>query len=174
MSKKSLGKVFFSHGKESGPGAFKIQRLSAIARQAGFETTSIDYRGISDPHERISKLLRNLEYENDEKLILAGSSMGAFVSIAASESINPAGLFLMAPAVYIEGYDYPEMKPAADVTEVIHGWKDEIVPAENVFRFCSEYSLNLKFLNDTHNLQSSIKEIEVIFKEFLNKVANLI
>jgi len=170
MPKKSCGKIFFSHGKESGPGAFKIQRLSVIAKEAGFNVESIDYRSIADPHERINKLLRFLENENEKNIILAGSSMGAFVSLIASESINPAGLFLMAPAVYIEGYEYPEMNPKAKYTEVVHGWNDEIVPAENVFKFCRRYALNLKLLNDRHNLQNCIEEIEDIFKDFLKRV----
>jgi alpha/beta superfamily hydrolase len=153
---KSYGKIFFSHGKESGPRGFKIQRLSAAAKAAGYHTVSIDHRGITDPYERISKLLRFIENEDQDNIILAGSSMGAFVSIIASESINPAGLFLMAPAVNMEGYNYPEMNPKAKHIEVLHGWKDEIVPVENVYKFCSKHSLNLKILNDRHNLQDRI------------------
>lgn len=170
MPKKSYSKIIFSHGKESGPRGFKIKRLSLIAKAEGFSTESIDYRGISDPYDRINKLMRILETEHENNIILAGSSMGAFVSIIASEYTNPAGLFLMAPAVYIQGYEYPKMNPKAANIEVVHGWNDEIVPADNVYKFCRRYSLNLKILNDKHNLQNCIDELECIFKDFLVRV----
>ena len=61
--------------------------------------------------------------------------------------------------------------PGQSIIEVVHGWKDEIVPVENVYKFCRGYFLNLKIINDRHNLQERIHEIEGIFKEFLGRIS---
>jgi len=72
-------KVYFSHGKESGPWGSKIERLAAIAKHAGCSVESIDYTDISDPDVRVERLLTEIAAET-EPLLLVGSSMGGYVS----------------------------------------------------------------------------------------------
>lgn len=164
--------VCFSHGRDSGPQGLKIQHLSGIARSRGWVTESVDYRGMDDPLERVQKLLTILNKENRTPLVLVGSSMGAFVSIVASQRIKPSGLFLMAPAVYLDGYVYPDITPAAKRIEVVHGRNDDVVPLENVKRYCEEFDLPLHVLDSGHSLNDKIKDIEDIFDRFLEKITN--
>jgi hypothetical protein len=46
-------KVYFSHGKESGPWGSKIKRLANIAKELGYSVDSIDYSDILDPDLRV-------------------------------------------------------------------------------------------------------------------------
>ena len=45
--------VIFSHGQESGPWGTKIRAMAAEVRELGCDADSVDYRGISDPSERV-------------------------------------------------------------------------------------------------------------------------
>jgi hypothetical protein len=47
----------FSHGQESGPWGRKISALAEVARSEGYETESVDYRGIDHPRMRITRLV---------------------------------------------------------------------------------------------------------------------
>jgi hypothetical protein len=76
-------KVYFSHGKESGPWGTKIKRLAAIAEDLGCAVDSVDYMDLTDSDLRVERLLEVLANENDE-FVLAGSSMGGYVSLVAS------------------------------------------------------------------------------------------
>ena len=80
-------KVYFSHGQESGPWGSKIKRLAAIAKEQGCEVDSVDYTKIKDPDLRVERLLDILESESGS-FVLVGSSMGAYVSLVASERVN--------------------------------------------------------------------------------------
>lgn len=67
-------KVYFSHGKESGPWGTKITRLAAIAIKQGHQVESIDYTDIPDPDSRVELLLNVLNQSVDD-FALVGSSM---------------------------------------------------------------------------------------------------
>ena len=86
-------KVIFSHGKESGPWGFKIKRLATIAEQMGCGIESIDYTDLMDPDSRVERLLSVLETQT-EPAILVGSSMGGYVSLVASESVEFGGNYV--------------------------------------------------------------------------------
>ena len=85
-------KVYFSHGKESGPWGTKIKRLAAIAGEHGCEVDSIDYTDTYDPDLRVERLVSILKDEK-EKCILVGSSMGGYVSLMASGEVEPHAVF---------------------------------------------------------------------------------
>jgi len=87
-------KIYFSHGRDSGPNGSKIGYLNSIAKEMNFKTESIDYRLTKDPDHRVNILLNSYN-RSEENIILYGSSMGAYVSLAASEIIKPKGLFFM-------------------------------------------------------------------------------
>lgn len=168
--------IYFSHGKESGPNATKIRVMETVAREKGLTTVSIDYRGIESPQARVAKLLESVVCQG-ESLILVGSSMGAYVSIAASRQLQDRGqpvkgLFLLAPAVYMQGYGHYGYSASAQFIKVIHGWHDEIVPADNAIRFAREHSAPLLLLNDTHRLGQSINIIQQQFENFLQEVCS--
>ena len=49
--------VVFAHGKESGPWGSKIKHLAALAGQRGAQVLSPDYADLSDPEQRVQRLL---------------------------------------------------------------------------------------------------------------------
>lgn len=161
-------KVYFSHGKESGPWGSKIKRLADIATNNGFNVESIDYSGMLDPDKRVKRLIDLLENEKED-VVLVGSSMGGYVSLIASEKIKPKGLFLLAPALYIHGYEKQSYKKLTDI-EIVHGWSDEVIPPENSIRFAKETNSNLHLIDGDHRLNSSLHIIEKLFSQFLNRV----
>ncbi len=164
-----LNVVYFAHGLESGPWGTKIRRLARIAQSHGFHVESPDYQGMDDPDQRVKKLLA-LEPAARENLILVGSSMGGYVAAAASEVRHPKGIFLMAPAVYIEGFGKMTLIPRAKVKMAVHGWHDPVVPVDNVFRFCREHRIQLHLLDCGHTLISRLPDVETLFEVFLNQV----
>jgi predicted esterase len=166
-------KIYFSHGKETGPNGRKIQVLREIAKRLGLETESVDYRESLDPDERADKLLRILEKE-DQKILLVGSSMGSYVSLVASLSIKVEGLFLLAPALYLEGYDQQEFNKKQVNTEIFHGWSDDIVPVENSIRYASQVECSLNLLDGDHRLSSPevLDVIKARFESYLSNILN--
>src|SRR5580704_17457772 len=101
--------VVFSHGQESGPWGVKISALAEIARSAGYNAHSVDYRGMVDPRFRVARLV-DFCNELSGELILVGSSMGGYVSVASASLLHARGVFLMAPALFLEGL--PELRPS--------------------------------------------------------------
>ncbi len=150
-------RVIFSHGKESGPNGEKIQALGRVCDALGIEWESLDYRGL-DAEGRRARLIAHARHI-EEPVVLVGSSMGAWVSLAALSSLpQVCGLFLLAPAVGLEGYpsvNYPHVP-----THIIHGWNDDVVPVENVIEFASKQG-PLQLIDDGHRL-SSPSSIEAV------------
>ncbi len=103
--------VVFSHGRDSEPWGSKIAAMAEIARAEGFHVESVDYRGIDDPRERVTRLLAFCK-DLRGSLVLAGSSVGGWVSVAASSLLQARGLFLLAPALYMPGSARPRSSTA--------------------------------------------------------------
>jgi alpha/beta superfamily hydrolase len=161
-------KVYFSHGKESGPWGSKIKRLAGIAQQKGYAVDSIDYSDILDPDLRVERLLSVLG-ETDEAFVLVGSSMGGYVSLVAAEQVDANGVFLLAPALYMEDYQQQNYHPRGHV-EVVHGWSDDVIPVENSIRFAKAVDCSLHLISGDHRLNSSIEVVEQLFSQFLVSV----
>ncbi|HMV43217.1 MAG TPA: YqiA/YcfP family alpha/beta fold hydrolase [Leptospiraceae bacterium] len=164
--------IYFSHGKESGPNGSKIQRLSKIAEAFGLEVKSIDYTDTMDPEVRADRLIKILsDRKVDSEFILVGSSMGAYVSLVASNQFKPLGVFLLAPAVYI--YGFKEQKyPIIENLEIVHGWEDEVIPYELSIRYARESKSVLHLIQGDHRLNSSIETVEGLFRNFLTRTLN--
>nr|VFK56294.1 MAG: Alpha/beta hydrolase family protein [Candidatus Kentron sp. TUN]VFK62373.1 MAG: Alpha/beta hydrolase family protein [Candidatus Kentron sp. TUN] len=167
--------VYFSHGQESGPWGTKIQYLAEIARRQGFHVDSPDYSDIPDPEERVLKLVDlvrgDLVHGNVDKFVLVGSSAGGYVSAVASEALKkPNGLFLLAPAVFLRGFGTRNPQPQADHQWIVHGWNDEIVPAESVICFAKQHKIALHMLNGDHRLIDILPAVGALFNLFLRDV----
>ena len=160
--------IYFSHGKESGPWGTKIRRLAAVSRRLGWQVTSLDYTATRNPDARVQMLLD--AHLVDEPLVLAGSSMGGYVSLVAAQTLHPAGIFLLAPAIGLPGYAVPKPDPRPTVIEIVHGWRDDIVPPENVIAFAREQRASLHLLDDGHRLVNVLPQIEALFAAFLTQV----
>ncbi len=163
---KPINLVCFAHGKESGPWGTKIQHLASIAKKLGFNVMSPDYSTEMHPDERVKMLLeKNPQAIN--KLILVGSSMGGYVSLVSSEKLNPDGLFVLAPAVFLEGFEVQNPKPVAKNIEIVQGWNDDVVPTEKVISYAKEHRITLHLVDSDHRLTSELERIGNIFEMFL-------
>ncbi len=162
-------KIYFSHGKESGPWGTKIKRLAEIAAAREYAVESIDYTDTMDPDLRVERLLDALARERDDYL-LVGSSMGGYVSLVASESISARAIFLMAPALYIPGYRRQEYHSRSPQIEIVHGWSDDIIPAEHSIRYAHEADCTLHLIAGDHALNGSLDMVAGLFEGFLERV----
>ncbi|MGO4998625.1 alpha/beta hydrolase [Oceanisphaera sp. W20_SRM_FM3] len=177
-------KVYFSHGKESGPWGSKITRLAALAKAQGCAVESIDYRGIDDPDQRAALLIDILKNEHG-KVLLVGSSMGGYAALVAgqllaeqkiaqakatSEPLEIAGIFILAPALYMPGYQVQEYTIHNTPIAVVHGWADEIIPAAQAIRFAQDQNCSLHLIPGDHRLNSSMHIVEPLFSQFMRSL----
>ena len=162
--------VYFSHGQESGPWGTKIKSMAERVRALSCRVESIDYQGIADPGERVQKLQEACA-DVAEPLVLVGSSMGGYVATAAAQSVNAAGLFVLAPAYYMPGFETLSPLPPGMPVTIVHGWRDDVVPVDNSIRFARAACATLHVLDSDHRLTDSIDEINDFLEQFVRRVA---
>ena len=158
--------VLFAHGKESGPWGSKIQHLASVAESHGCAVLSPDYTDLVDPDARVVRFLAQ-QLPPHDRLVLVGSSMGGYVSTIGAQILKPRGLFLMAPALYMPGYAIQNPKVNVTQIQVVHGWKDDVIPVENGIRFAKEHSAKLNVFDSDHRLQDVLVDIGLLFTFFL-------
>lgn len=161
--------IVFSHGKDGAPWGPKIVAMAEVAKRHGFDIESLDYRGMEDPAARVAKALafcRTL----DSPVVLVGSSLGGHIAAAVSSQVRTRGMFLLAPAFYMKGYEQYTPTPAACPTEIVHGWHDDVVPVENSIRFAREHAATLHILDSDHRLTSGIDTICELLDAFLRRL----
>lgn len=164
-------KIIFSHGKESGPWGTKIEYLAAMAKDLGCSVESIDYQGMDDPDARVQKLVDVAKTETDD-YILVGSSMGGYVSIVAAAQLQAKGVFLMAPALYMPGYEDKAYALEQANVAIVHGWNDEIIPWEQSLRFAQQSSCDLYLLESDHRLVDVLEKIGQQFRCLLGRLSD--
>jgi alpha/beta superfamily hydrolase len=162
--------VIYNHGKESTPWGEKPSAFAEVAKRHGYDFESPDYRQQPDPEERIQQLLA-MDLAGYEECVLIGSSMGSYVATVAAETIKPSGLFLLAPAFYLPGYQRTDFHPPSAQTLVIHGWQDTVVLPGNSWMFCQKYNIRLIMLNADHRLLSELPYLVEEFERFLHALA---
>ncbi len=168
-------RVIFSHGHLSSPSSEKIRRLTPLALDEGWKVEAPDYRPWQDdPHGRVAHLESRLS-ANAKPSVLVGSSLGGLVSLAAAEKMPVAGLFLMAPALFMEdrvpgGVIREAYQPLTGQLCVVHGWQDDIVPPEGSVKFARALGASLHLLPDDHSLHASIPTIAGLLQTFLRAV----
>lgn len=161
-------KVIFSHGLESGPWGTKIQRMAELAQTLEFSVESIDYQDTKDPAVRSQRLLNCME-EQVEPIILVGSSMGGYVSLAASATQSPSAMFLLAPAINLPGYPTEiTHTPDCDIT-IVHGWNDDVVPVQTSLDYAERCKATLHVLNGDHRLVDVLDTVLDLFSDFLEQ-----
>lgn len=167
--------VIFSHGHLSSPQSMKIIELAPLAERAGFETMAIDYRDLQDdPVARAQRLIETVR-EQDTPPILVGSSMGGWVSMHAAEAVPVGGLFLMAPALFLEdrvpeGVVPESYTPLSSQVAVVHGWHDDIIPWQHSLRFAEANKAALHLLDSDHRLETALPQLKAVFRQFLDRV----
>lgn len=160
------GMVVFSHGKESGPWGSKITAMAAVVRELGGTAESVDYRGMEDAAARVDKLIQVVA-GMEAKVVLVGSSMGGHVAATAAAKVRPRGVFLLAPAFYMAGFEAHTPQDVGCPTAIVHGWNDAVVPVENSIRWAREHGAALHLLESDHRMEDRIEAICGLLRDFL-------
>lgn len=168
------GHVILSHGSDSGPDATKVAALARVAESLGWTTSRPDYRDddrlgyAAAAPARVERLVAEMRAA-PTPVVLAGSSMGAFVSGLASLRAACAGLFLVALPIDIPGC--PRFDAVIGVPAFIaHGWHDELCPAAATLTFARERSLPTLLLDDDHRLANHVDALARQFRLFLHSI----
>ena len=170
------GHVILSHGSDSGPEATKVSALARTAESLGWTTFRPDYReedslgyaGAVPPRvERLVEAMRNAR----RPLVLAGSSMGAFVSGLASMRTPCDGLFLVALPTMIPECAQPFDMAAGVSAMLVHGYEDTLCPVLAAQAFARMRGMPALLLPDDHRLAMHVPVIEREFRAFLGSVA---
>lgn len=172
------GHCILSHGFESGPHATKVAALADAAERLGWTAERPDYTDLDARREisplgdvaaRIERLQRlAMDAASRGPLVLAGSSLGAWIAGHVSLQVPVAGLFLMAPPVRL---DAAHPLQAAEVPlSVVHGWDDELIPAADVVGWTCARRGRLLLVDDTHRLTSNVDAAAEAFAALLRRL----
>jgi predicted alpha/beta-hydrolase family hydrolase len=172
------GHCILSHGFESGPDATKVTALAEVAQRLGWTCERPDFtdldgkREVSDLGDVAARLQRLLAITRDAvakgPVVLAGSSLGAWISGHVSLHVNVAGLFLMAPPIHLDPA-HP-IDAAAVPTSIIHGWDDELIPASDVVAWAQSRRAALLLVDDTLRLSAHVAASADAFGALLAKL----
>lgn len=161
--------IYFLHGKNKTPDDKKLVILARLAKQEGYNIKFIDDTDTKNPNTRAKRLLQNIKNQSDD-LILVGGSMGGYASVWASSFVHVKGLFLLAPALYLAGYDEFKLPLKCKNITTIYGLDDKVVPRENIIKFSKQTNSPLHIISDTHSLNSSDETLLSLFEIFLSNL----
>ncbi|QNP40109.1 hypothetical protein [Lysobacter solisilvae (ex Woo and Kim 2020)] len=169
------GHCILCHGFESGPDATKVTALADVAQRLGWTHERPDFTDLDAKREvselgdvpaRVERLLALArEAAARGPLVLAGSSLGAWISGKVSMQVPVRGLFLMAPPIVLDPA-YP-LEAARVPTSIVHGWDDELIPAAQVMQWAHSRRDRLLMVDDTHRLSAHVEASAIAFGEFL-------
>ncbi len=181
MSVSATGKrghCILSHGFDSGPDASKVTALAEAAERLGWSHERPDYgdldamqqvTALGDVPARLQRLLGLARAASTRgPLVLAGSSLGAWISAQVSRQVPVAGLFLMALPVSMG--DAPPLQAAAVPTSIIHGWHDELIPATQVIDWARARQAQLLLVDDSHRLSGHVAASAQAFAALLERL----
>ncbi len=172
------GHCILSHGFESGPDATKVTALADAAEHLGWTHDRPDYTDLDARREaselgdvpaRLERLLGLAKAAASRgPLVLAGSSLGAWISGRVSLQLPVAGLFLMAPPIQLG--PAPRLEAADVPTSVIHGWHDELIPANDVVEWARARNARLLLVDDSHRLSAHVDDSADAFAALLRSL----
>jgi len=99
-------------------------------------------------------------------VLLAGSSLGAWISGQVSLDVPVAALFLLAPPVRMA--PAPELDAAAVPISIVHGWHDELIPAADVVAWAAPRNARLLLVDDSHRLSAHVDASAQAFAALLD------
>lgn len=173
------GHCILSHGFESGPEATKVVALAEAAQRLGWSHERPDFTDL-DADQGVSRLgnvparidrllgLARTAAARGGPLVLAGSSLGAWISGRVSLQVPVAALFLMAPPVRMG--DAPPLDAAAVPVSVVHGWYDELIDAADVVAWARPRGARLLLVDDGHRLSDHVEASAAAFATLLAAV----
>ncbi|HWS77119.1 MAG TPA: hypothetical protein VN205_01965 [Thermomonas sp.] len=173
------GHCILSHGFESGPDATKVTALAEAAERIGWTHERPDYtdfdgkRDVSPFGDVLARLQRLRRLAQDASthgpLVLAGSSLGAWISARVSLEVPLHGLFLMAPPIHMG--PAPTLDAAAVPISIIHGWHDELIPAQQVVDWAAPRNARLLLVDDSHRLSGHVQASADAFAALLARLS---
>ena len=169
------GTVILSHGSDSGPDATKVSALAQVAEAIGWKALRPDFReddklghaGSVQP--RVDKLIAFANGAT-QPLVLAGSSMGAFVSGLVSLQVPCAGIFLVALPMAIPRWSQ-RFDMACVPAMLVHGFNDELCPVTGAAQFAGARGIPTLLLPDDHRLSNHVELIAQQFRSFLQRIS---
>jgi len=171
----SRGHCILSHGFESGPEATKVTALAEVAERLGFtherpDYTDLDARrevsSVGDVPARLQRLTGLAAAAAARgPVVLAGSSLGAYISAIASLQVPVQGLFLMVPPTRMG--PMPALDAAPVPISVVHAWQDELIPAGEVIAWAQARSARLLLVRDGHRLERHVEASAQAFEALL-------
>lgn len=161
----SLG-LYWLHGRESTPWGTKSLLLKEVAAEFGVSMKAPDMQSTKDPDERVRMLVEEIK-DHSGPLALVGSSMGGYVATVASREVEVDGLFVLAPSYYLQGAYWLDFPWLTTPVEIVGGWRDEIVPVENLVRFARVHRATLHLLDAEHRLKDVTPQVCDLFRVFL-------
>lgn len=156
------GHCILCHGFESGPDATKVAALSQVAERSGWtherpDFTDLDAKrevsALGDVPARVQRLFE-IAHAVSGPLVLAGSSLGAWIAGQVSLRVPVAGLFLMAPPILLDAAN-PLVATQVPIS-IIHGWDDELIPAAQVVEWANARRARLLMVDDGHRLSAHV------------------
>jgi predicted esterase len=173
------GHCILCHGFESGPDATKVTALSDVAERLGWTHERPDYSdldamrdkgALGDVAARPQRLLGLARAATARgPLVLAGSSLGAWIAGHASLQVPVAGLFLMAPPISLDPA-HP-FDTAVVPTSIVHGWDDELIPASQVIDWARARHARLLLVDDSHRLSAHVQASAHAFAALLAELS---
>lgn len=158
------GHCILCHGFESGPDAAKVTALAHVAERLGWTHERPDFtdldakRDVSELGDVFAREQRLLALAQTAAtrgpLVLAGSSLGAWIASRVSLQVSVAGLFLMAPPIVLD--DAHPIDAARVSMSIIHGWDDELIPAADVVAWAQVRRARLLLVDDSHRLSAHV------------------
>jgi predicted alpha/beta-hydrolase family hydrolase len=158
------GHCILSHGFESRPDATKVTALAEAAEALGWSHERPDYTDldacrdvgelgdVSARQQRLLGLAREAAARGP--LVLAGSSLGSYISARVSLDVPVQALFLLAPPLRMGPLP---LLDAADVpVSIVHGWEDELIPAREVVEWAAARRARLLLVDDSHRLSNHV------------------
>lgn len=169
------GHCILSHGFESGPDATKVTALAEAAQALGWSHERPDYTDLDARREvgelgdvpaRLQRLLGLArEAASRGPLVLAGSSLGSYISARVSLQVPVRALFLLAPP--LEMGPLPALDAADVPIGIVHGWDDELIPARGVADWAASRRARLLMVNDAHRLSNHVADSADAFAALL-------
>ncbi|MCH2557305.1 MAG: alpha/beta fold hydrolase [Alcanivorax sp.] len=156
-----------------------VTTLARAARDAGAAVLRFNFRGVGNSQgafsdgigetEDLIAVHRWLTREfTDRPLWLAGFSFGSFVAARGAEVLAangqaPKALMLVAPPVH--HFDFEGIETAGCPVTVVQGEDDEVVPAEQVFRWAGQTPLTpdlIRFPDSGHFFHGKLVDLKEV------------
>jgi Predicted hydrolase of the alpha/beta superfamily len=173
------GHCILCHGFESGPDAIKVTALADIAQRLGWTHERPDFTDLDAKREagplgdvaaRVQRLLAIADAVDPSRpLVIAGSSLGAWIAGHVSLQRPVAGLFLMAPPIRLHA-EFP-LDAAPVPISIVHGWDDELIPAAQVVEWAQPRRARLLLVDDGHRLSAHVAASADAFAALLSDIA---